>query len=235
MSNINCNNTAIIAKNKTNLLIRCPDLIVDGDVGLDELGDVVKTDLTKYTFIDFCLLNDTSERSTWEAEFVSFCITKQWVDEHFPSDKYPPWFFMKGTWNPKTLYGTQLKASKGSFAWWPLTGVHDPSDKTEAHNAVAPDGWGFSGCVDYLIELFQTKENTAVAFHCMSGADRTGALHAGYLMRTEGLNASDAIKKATSYVKIGAPNSGYTNLLIVYQRWLGGAGERWEAMMGVQR
>jgi len=223
MSNITSNNTAIIAQNKTNLLMRCPNLIEDSAIALDELQTILKTDLTKYTFVDFCLLEDTGERFVWKTEFQSFGISKQWIDDHFPSDKFPPWSYSK-IWNPKTFYGTQFKVEgkehDGSFVWWPLTGVHNPSDKTEAHNAVAPDGWNFSGCVDYLIELFQNKKKTAVAFHCMSGADRTGALHAGYLMKTESLNVTDAVKKATSYVRIGAPSVDYINLLTVYERWL---------------
>jgi len=226
MSDITSNNTAVIAKSNGNLLMRCPNLIESGAIAIDAFQTILQVDLTKYTFIDFCLLNSDSERFVWEVEFTFFGITEQWIDSHYPSDKFPPWYFQKDTWNPETLYGTQYEFEKqshnGSFAWWPLTGVHDPSDKTEADQAVSPDGWNFSGCVDYLIKLFQTMKNTAVVFHCMSGADRTGALHAGYLMRTAGLGVTDAIDKATSYVKIGKPNVGYTNLLIAYENWLKG-------------
>jgi len=77
-------------------------------------------------------------------------------------------------------------------------------------------GWDFGGVVDKVIELFENSTNALIYFHCMLGADRTGALHSGYLMKAKGMSLKKAANITDNATSAHAPNADYVRLRAAY-------------------
>jgi Dual specificity phosphatase, catalytic domain len=208
---------AAIDGRKGNVLIRgnMPLTGTDKHFAFKEIMVASKvTDLATRKFIDVCVIDNVGERSSFEAEVRSFGIDPN----DFPPTYWPP--YLQADYDPKTFLGTELKTAEGpivnaSMVWWPFEGLADGQDPEVF---LSSPGWNFSGLIDYIWELMNTMTDTAIYVHCMLGADRTGAFHIGYLMKTQGLSLKDAMAKANPSTSAGAPNSDYLNLVAAYAK-----------------
>jgi hypothetical protein len=197
-----------------NVLIRgnIPLIGEDQHFAYDEIAKKSKTDLSKYHLIDFCIIDNVGERAFWSKEIAAFGVDPN----TFPIDYWPPYFHQD--YDPKKLLGTQVttqgKTYPGSMVWWPFEGL--PVDENPQVFLHAP-GWNYAGFIDYVIELLKTRTNTAIYVHCMLGADRTGAFHIGYLMKSRGLDVFDATTQAVPTTSAGPPNADYARLVAAYK------------------
>lgn len=117
-------------------------------------------------------------------------------------------------WKPETIY-TSTIAEKilGGLVWWPIFACPSkPCDNTNKNYSngfteteVALDKMHFIDASGYLKILLETPDGSGkkrlIYFHCVTGTDRTGALHVTYIMdNNPDLNFKQAIERA----KIGA-------------------------------
>jgi signal peptidase I len=117
-------------------------------------------------------------------------------------------------WEPETIYTSTL-AEKilGGLVWWPVFGCPSkPCDNTDkkynglyTETEVALNKMHFINASAYLRTLLTTSESSGkkrlIYFHCVTGTDRTGALHITYIMDN---NAAMTFKEAIEKAKIGA-------------------------------
>ena len=168
-------------------------------------------DLADRKLVDVSMIDNVGERHSFEPEMRAFGIDPK----RYPASFWPP--FLQPNYNPKTFHGSDLTTegftTYGSMVWWPVEGLPEGQDPGLY---LGSPGWNFSGLVDYVWGLMNSLSNAAIYVHCMLGADRTGAFHAGYLMRTKGQNLSDALLKATFSTSAGAPNGDYHRLVSAY-------------------
>jgi len=194
-------------------------LVRNSEFAYSELADRLldfKVDLRSSLLLDICLIDCTGEREEFVPEVEAFGInSNQW-----PSSYWPP--YLQSGWAPKTLYGSgnvlndsssSSSFYRGKFIWWPIQGMTAGDD---ANTFLRFPGWDFSGLVDYVRELGESnKDNDVVIyFHCSSGADRTGALHMGYLIGHCGKSYADSLNIASE--PVGAPNADYICLIKEY-------------------
>lgn len=206
---------AIVDEREGHLLIRCNMPIrEDGSFAYREIQAAVDRDFSQYkTFIDISVIDCVGERLSFSLETSAFGID---ADKSFPESIWPP--YLHG-YNPKKLQGMgylsyEEARRSGGLYWWPFEGV--PPNADPKVYLTAP-GWDFAGLVDFLIKLHERKDSTnVIIFHCMLGADRTGALHRGYLMRAKGMTLAQASKEADALV--GPPNADYQRLAVAYER-----------------
>ncbi|HEY1016481.1 MAG TPA: hypothetical protein VGE07_27470 [Herpetosiphonaceae bacterium] len=163
----------------------------------------------------------------------------------FNSGAYPPPGSQPaGTppWTPAKAYPAALAkadpapALPSAFTWWPLeaTDASVPADANEWDQFVnprdaqpasfQPGQYGFAAAVAYLQALMAQPADPprAIYVHCSEGADRTGALMAGYLLRQYPAHyrtADAAIQGACAAVRADfpPPNANYCALLKAYQ------------------
>ncbi len=117
-------------------------------------------------------------------------------------------------WEPETIY-TSTIAEKilGGLVWWPMFACPSkPCDNTirkydglYTETEVALDKMHFIDASAYLRTLLTTADGSGkkrlIYFHCVTGTDRTGALHITYILdNNPDLSFREAIEKA----KIGA-------------------------------
>lgn len=178
-----------------------------------KLASKVK-DLPQRRLIDMSTIDNVGERSSFEPEVRSFGLDPA----KFPTTIWPPYLH---NFNTKLLRGsdvtTEDHTTQGSLVWWPFEGLPEGEDPSVYLDY---PGWNFSGFIDYVIELLETLSNSAVYVHCMLGADRTGAFHIGYLMKTQGLSLQVASMRANASTSAGAPNADYQRLVEAYSKTL---------------
>ena len=205
---------AIVDKHGKNLLIRSNTLGHEGHFAYHELEKALGINFAHHRFINICMMDCADERKEWSLEFEAF----EQNPDIFPEIRYP--HFDKG-WNPRKLWGTKVKTKHsmrhGAFIWWPISGLRRYVTPPEM---MRKETWDFPGLINYMIELFKSPEPTIVAFHCRLGVDRTGVLHAAYLMRNKNYNVEKALCCAGQATWFGYPNTVYSQLLSVYDKML---------------
>ena len=102
--------------------------------------------------------------------------------------------------------------------WWPIEGVPQGEDPKVY---LGSPGWDLIGLVESLIDATTSGRKLVVYFHCMNGADRTGALHGAYLMKTKRISCAEALTKVTKATAAGAPNADYQRLMLAYSKTFG--------------
>lgn len=189
--------------------------LVGKDFAYPEIETALNLDFSSDRFISTSFIDNTGERSPWSAELKAFGEDSG----KFPDGSWPP-YIRQPDWNPKTFLGNgnlvygSLVRSRANLIWWPFEGMSVSDDpKVFLHSP----GWDFAGCVEYLYSLYtDSKEPATVLYvHCMLGADRTGALHAGLLVRV-GVEVEEALKMVAAATPAGAPSSDYQRLVRAY-------------------
>ena len=113
-------------------------------------------------------------------------------------------------WEPETIYASILAEKKlGGLVWWPVFACPSkPCDNTNTNYSnglteteVALNKMHFIDASAYLKTLLTTPDSSAkkrlIYFHCVTGTDRTGALHITYIMdNNPELTFKEAIEKA---------------------------------------
>lgn len=197
----------------TNVLIRGNMPLLGGDFhyAYNEIAQASGVDLSTKRFVALPIIDNVGER----AQFVP--ILKAFgVDPNiYPSSYWPPW--LQAGYEPNKFLGTEVKTEgashPGSVVWRPFEGL--PADGDPKEYLGSPI-WDYAGFVDHVIDLMHTLTNAAIYVHCQLGADRTGAFHIGYLMKTMGLSLVEACSIANGSTSAGAPNADYMRLVTAY-------------------
>jgi hypothetical protein len=199
---------ALVDSNSSNLLVRGMDPAVSGTFSSQDIIDAVTAlgvDPTGKTLVVVNVIDNVGERWAWAPEVTAFGADP----DDTPTTDWPPYVNIPN-WDPGTPIGSN---TVGDLYWWPFEGLPDNTDPTVF---LSSPGWDFAGIVDKVIELFQTSTDSLIYFHCMLGADRTGALHTGYLMKAEGMDLDSASKLADGATSAGSPNADYVRLRAAY-------------------
>lgn len=196
------------------LLVRGNMPLIDGVFAYEEIESALNLDFDADRFVSTSLIDNTGERESWSWELEAFGIST----EEYPATNWPP-YIHQPDWDPKRLqgngtlvYGTRSR-KKSHLIWWPFEGMALMDDPNVFLNS---PGWDFAGCVEYLYGLYMDPHEPPTVFylHCMLGADRTGALHAGLLVRA-GVKVEDALILASA-TPAGAPSQDYQRLVRAY-------------------
>ena len=197
----------------SNVLIRgnMPLIDVDLHYAYDEIASASGVDLSTRKLIEVPIIDNVGERQQFAQIMKAFGVDP----DIFPSSYWPPW--MQPSYEPNALLGTSVMTEghylPGSVVWRPFEGL--PAD-TDPKTFLYSPGWDFSGFIDNVVAMLHQMENVAVYVHCQLGADRTGAFHIGYLMKTQGLCLKAASAKANGSTSAGPPNADYQRLVAAY-------------------
>lgn len=165
------------------------------------------SDLPSRHLIEVPIIDNAGEKEQWLAIIRAFGLD----ESEFPS--WPP--YLKTGWNRNALHTTS--DYERSVLWRPFEGLPSVADP---QLFLEWPGWDFSGFVDEIIRLMTTCDNLAIYVHCQLGADRTGAFHIGYLMKSKGWPLKEAIAQASSATSAGSPNVDYLRLVSAYSKVL---------------
>lgn len=202
------------------LLVRGNMPLVNGYFAYEDIEDALDLTLADDRFISVSLIDNTGERSSWSMEIDAFGVQ----GKDYPSVNWPP-YLRQPNWDPSQLLGTDTLSYGGRFyrgranmIWWPFEGM---SEQDEAHPEVFlhSPGWNFSGLVDHITGMYRDGKApvSAIYVHCMLGADRTGALHAGLLINA-GQDVDEAIQIVSNATAAGAPSMDYQRLIRAYAK-----------------
>ena len=199
------------------LLVRGNMPLIDGSFAYPEIESALNLDFDADRFVSTSLIDNTGERGSWASELEAFGVSP----EEYPEANWPP-YIRQPDWNPGRLqgngslsYGAVLRGN-AHLIWWPFEGM-SPTDDSEVF--LHSPGWDFAGCVEYLYGLYTNLQEPATVLyvHCMLGADRTGALHAGLLVRA-GVGIEEALILSSSATSAGAPSPDYQRLARAYAK-----------------
>jgi hypothetical protein len=213
---------ALVDRSEGNLLIRGMDPAITGAFSYNSIRDALlhreHIDITPYRLLVVNVIDNVGERYVWAPEMVAFGVDP----DTFPTTCWPP-YLNHPNWKPQAQLGngrwlTDTASGLGNILWWPFEGL--PANERPGVYLHSP-GWDFSGLVGYLEFLLQNETNTAIYFHCLLGADRTGALHTGYLLKAKQMLFSAACKVADEATSAGPPNADYQRLRAAYAQSLG--------------
>ena len=200
---------ALVDQVGSNLVVRGMDPACDGvTFNTQAVLDAVRAagaDPTGKKLVVLSVIDNVGERWAWSPEVSAFGFDP----DDCPTADWPPYVNVPD-WDPRTVFSSN---ELGDLYWWPFEGLPENTDPTVF---LTSPGWDFSGVVDQVISLCKNETDALIYFHCMLGADRTGALHSGYLMRACGLSLIDADKIADTATSAGAPNADYVRLRAAY-------------------
>jgi hypothetical protein len=185
----------------------------------DEICAASKVDLSKMQLIEMPIIDNVGERAQFEPLLRAFGVDPG----IYPSSYWPPW--LQPGYEPNKRLGsavtTEGKTHAGSIIWRPFEGLPAGEDPQQYLDFPI---WDYAGFVDEVVSLLGQNLLVPVAIyvHCQLGADRTGAFHIGYLMKTQRLSLAAASAKANASTSAGAPNADYQRLVAAYSQTLSG-------------
>lgn len=188
-----------------NTLIRGPmPLRADESFAYEDIAQATGLDLTQKTFVDISLIDCTGEHMFLAAEMAAFGLTAP-EPSYWPPFLQPDYHPSKGT--PSTLPG----GHPAKFFWWPIEGIGAGADPTPM---LYSPGYNFAGLVGRLTQLMYDPSPKNVYIHCMLGADRTGALHGGYLLKKQ--EPLSRVLQLIDCTPAHLPNVDYIRLIEAY-------------------
>jgi hypothetical protein len=202
----------------SNLLIRgnLPLIGKDLHYAFKEIEEASCLTLTNKTLVEIPIIDNVGERS----EFVPIMRAFGVDPDRFPASSWPWW--TQESYNPNELHGKNLRTEGmtllGSVLWRPFEGLPSGSDPK---TFLAAPGWDYGGFIDQLVHMMKAMRNTVFYVHCQLGADRTGAAHIGYLMRSKNMSLDEALKVSNSSTTAGPPNEDYMRLVKAYAKVIG--------------
>jgi hypothetical protein len=202
----------------SNVLIRGNMPLLGGDLhyAYNEIEEASGVDISAMKLVEMPIIDNVGERKQFEAIFKAFKVDPN----IYPQTYWPPW--MQAGYEPNKMLGTEVYAEgsmhTGSIVWRPFEGL--PAN-TEPKTFLFSPGWDYSGFINHVVDLLHTMVDSAIYVHCQLGADRTGAFHIGYLMKTMGLSLVEASTMANGSTSAGAPNADYQRLVAAYASTLG--------------
>jgi hypothetical protein len=210
--------TAIVDEINGNLLIRTdmPIRQSDSTFAYQELQTTVQRDFGAYqSLLDISVIDNVGERESLRLEANAFGVN---LDETLPESFWVPW---QTGYDRSQLLGSEVSYNggqrPGNLVWWPFEGL----PKNERPNVyLTSPGWDFNGLVEFLIAQALNPLPKVILFHCMLGADRTGALHRGYLMKAKKMHYNQACDVADASCQAGHPNQDYDRLSKAYFSFL---------------
>ncbi len=140
--------------------------------------------LDDYEIIDVTLIDNQSDRNQFTAEMNTFGLAS------IPcGGEWPP-YNNSCAWDPEQIFQSTLSAGQHPWGliWWPIYACGStPCNDTDTQ--IGLENFKFNDLSGHLGTLLSDppseasgKSKRLVYFHCMQGADRTGALHAVYLL-----------------------------------------------------
>lgn len=129
-------------------------------------------------------------------------------------------------WPPFTVAYRAVPQGNPALLWWPVEafGSSVPTDNIIGQFITGrgvqgqPGGYDLDGLVDTLHTLMRTGPAKLIYVHCSLGADRTGAVVYGYLLKHCGLPAKIALQRTCT---VTTPNADYLRLIQAYTQFLG--------------
>ena len=201
----------------SNVLIRGNMPLTGGDLhyAYNEIEAASKVDLMARRLIEVPIIDNVGERGQFEPLMRAFGVDPA----QFPETFWPWW--QQPDYDPNNQHGTELTTEgfqrPGGVLWRPFEGLPEGVDPKLFLEA---PGWDYAGFVEAIIALLGTCVDTAIYVHCQLGADRTGAFHIGYLMRSQGMDLTEASFMANGSTSAGPPNADYLRLVAAYARSL---------------
>lgn len=202
-------------------LVRGMSPATSGTFDYDALGRALikrGVDIAGKRLVVISVIDNVGERWAWAPEVKAFGVDP----DQYSATEWPPYVHRRD-WDPGLAIGdgqwiSGPRTGPGDFYWWPFEGL---PENTDPKVFLSSPGWDFSGTVDLVASLFAQATKTVVYFHCMLGADRTGALHTAYLMKRKGLSLAAASKVADNATSAKGPNADYQRLREAYAKMLG--------------
>jgi hypothetical protein len=108
---------AIVDQVNGNMFMRGCAPIKDGKFDLEDILTIAG-DFVPDKIVVLSLMDNVSERATWEIEFRAFGLNP----EIFPIDSWPPYLKVTG-WDPSKSYGEKVGDYLGCLYWWPIEGL----------------------------------------------------------------------------------------------------------------
>ena len=168
--------------------------------------------ISDYDVIEFVLHDNATNKIELNLEMNALGrslddIANGWGYKWLPYDN-------DSDWEPETIYTSTLAEKKlGGLVWWPVFACPSkPCDNTNTNYSngfteteVALNKMHFIDASAYLRTLLTNPDSSGkkrlIYFHCVTGTDRTGALHITYIMDN---NPAMTFKEAIEKAKIGA-------------------------------
>jgi len=218
--------TGFVAVNNKNVILR-GNFPIDsnGTFAYEQIMLFAKDSVPSVNFDDHCIIDvslldnvPTGEGLELNQELYTFSLPDSALPSHWPPYEVN---------YEATLMGDSVCGHPGKFMWWPIEGYDSSLSWQEKvgvfiTNQGNPPGTGggynFDGLVDRIDSLFKDESYPKVIYiHCCWGADRTGALTFGWLVKHNQYDKPEAMSKVNSIV---TPNQGYVNLMNDYYTWL---------------
>jgi hypothetical protein len=186
-------------------------LTASGEYALKEIEEASGVEISSKRLIEVPIIDNVGERAQFATIMKSFGV----MPERFPTDFWPWW--QRPGYDRNKQHGTEVITEginqPGSVIWRPFEGLPPDVDPKEF---LEFPGWDYIGFLKCIIDLLNECVDTAIYVHCQLGADRTGAFHIGYLMKSKGLSLEEASRIANSSTSAGPPNADYQRLVEAY-------------------
>ncbi len=178
------------------------------------LGDF---NLDDYEIIDVTLIDNQSDRNQFTAEMNAFGLAS------IPCGSEWPPYNNSCAWDPEQVFATVLPSGQRPWGliWWPIYACGTtPCNDTDTQIGLI--NFKFNDLPGHLSALLagapspeSGKSKRLIYFHCMQGADRTGALHAVYLLDTDSsLTLPEAFDRASKGYQRGHDDQQINPLIL---------------------
>lgn len=206
----------------------CPLPVNERSFAYDRLNEkmgkiITGFNLDEYEIIDITLIDNQSDKNQFTAELNVYGYTPETLT---CGTEWPP-YNNSCAWDPTKIFETTHGAGQHPWGivWWPIYAcgtIHCTSDA-----AVGLDNFDFKDLPGYLETLLagapaSGKSKRLIYFHCMQGTDRTGALHAAYLMHKDSaLTLKNAVAQATKGFQRGHEQQQLNPVLVPSCTYIG--------------